>query len=452
MAYKKGGFLMTRPFFWINSMFIRLCKYVLPFFGILLLTFGCSDSNGKPFWTVMVYMAGDNNLSTALLNDLNEMEVVGSTENVNVVVQIDTIAGTTRRLFVKRGGSTLLEDLGEKNMADSQTLKDFIIWTETQYPSHRYALILSSHGDGLAKRIPFHTAKNQAKILQDDTDGVSCCLSNVLVRKAIEDAGVYFDLLGFDASQMGQIETVYEFRNQAGILVLSQETGQANGWDYTAILDTLTNKPVMGGEELARVIVDSYKSFYEEIYYSQNPEFEHYLTISAVRLGSKINDLAGAVDQLSVFLINGLTGEGQTVQELLTNSITLSRKDSQELNLLVVPYAYIDLLDFIRNMQNNLEDKKDLSLIIKQIRDMIEVIFTMKNEVIISEYHGSARPHANGLSIAFYKLPEAFDYNTYDTDYKDYNQVTGEGREVQFINDTRWDEFLQTYYEKSGLL
>ena len=91
----------------------------------------------------------------------------------------------------------------------------------------------------------------------------------------------------------------------------------------------------MGGEELARVIVDSYKSFYEEVYYSQNPEFEHYLTISAVGLGSKINDLAGAVDQLSVLLINGLTGEGQTVQELLTNSITLSRKDSQELNLLV---------------------------------------------------------------------------------------------------------------------
>lgn len=400
----------------------------------------------------MIYMAGDNNLSAALTNDLKEMEIVGSTNNVNVVVQIDTIAGTTKRLFVKRGGSTLIEDLGEKNMADPQTLKDFIIWVGSEYQAHHYALILSSHGDGLAKRIPFHATRNQAKILQDDTDGVSCCLSNVLVRQAIEDAGVYFDLLGFDASQMGQIETAYEFKDLADILVFSQETGQANGWDYTTILDALTSKPIMEGEGLADVIVDSYESFYENVFYIENPDFEKYLTISAIRLGDNIDALTVKINQLLELMIDSLNSEDSEMQQLLLNIITISREDNQDLNLLVTPYAYIDLMDFMENLQDRLNDEDNLTLAMKQIVNKTEDILAMKDEVIIYEYHGIARPDANGLSIAFYKLPEAKYFNTYDTDYKDYNPETGEGREVLFINNTRWDEFLQTYYEKSGLL
>ena len=40
-------------------------------------------------WTVMVYMAGDNNLESAAMVDLKEMARVGSTSAVNIVVQLD---------------------------------------------------------------------------------------------------------------------------------------------------------------------------------------------------------------------------------------------------------------------------------------------------------------------------------------------------------------------------
>lgn len=39
----------------------------------------------KAKWTFMVYLAGDNNLSTAGDKDLSEMRTVGSTADVNVV-------------------------------------------------------------------------------------------------------------------------------------------------------------------------------------------------------------------------------------------------------------------------------------------------------------------------------------------------------------------------------
>ena len=40
-------------------------------------------------WTVMVYLAGDNNLDGAGVADLREMKKVGSSASVNVIAQFD---------------------------------------------------------------------------------------------------------------------------------------------------------------------------------------------------------------------------------------------------------------------------------------------------------------------------------------------------------------------------
>ncbi len=40
-------------------------------------------------WTILVYLAGDNNLEESAIIDLNEMEQVGSTNNINIVVEMD---------------------------------------------------------------------------------------------------------------------------------------------------------------------------------------------------------------------------------------------------------------------------------------------------------------------------------------------------------------------------
>jgi hypothetical protein len=44
----------------------------------------------KKSWTFMVYMAGDNNLDPDGVRDLKEMKKVGSTNDVNVIVQYPT--------------------------------------------------------------------------------------------------------------------------------------------------------------------------------------------------------------------------------------------------------------------------------------------------------------------------------------------------------------------------
>ena len=71
-------------------------KHVIIFVLIILsisLT-GCflfPPINNTAEWTVMVYLDADNNLESAGIDDINEMEIVGSTSEVNIVVQVDRI-------------------------------------------------------------------------------------------------------------------------------------------------------------------------------------------------------------------------------------------------------------------------------------------------------------------------------------------------------------------------
>ncbi len=71
-------------------------KYAIIFVLIILsinLTgcFGFPPLPNIPEWTVMVYLDSDNNLESAGIADINEMEIAGSTTDVNIVVQVDRI-------------------------------------------------------------------------------------------------------------------------------------------------------------------------------------------------------------------------------------------------------------------------------------------------------------------------------------------------------------------------
>ena len=115
-------------------------------------------------WLVMFYEdADDGVLERDMMVDLNEMERVGSTDQVHMVAQVDRHKGafggmgnwtTTKRFYITqdadlgRIASSELADLGELNMADGATLADFVTWAVVNYPARKHALILSDHGSG----------------------------------------------------------------------------------------------------------------------------------------------------------------------------------------------------------------------------------------------------------------------------------------------------------------
>ena len=112
----------------------------------------------------MIFMAADNNLEGGTSADINELEKVGSTANVNFVAQVDRIGeysadtewkwSGTKRFFITKDQnvskvtSKAVADLGEVDMASQEALVDFVKWTKENYPAKKYALILWNHGTG----------------------------------------------------------------------------------------------------------------------------------------------------------------------------------------------------------------------------------------------------------------------------------------------------------------
>ena len=117
----------------------------------------------KHKWAFMVYMAGDNgrifedglqlmdNLEGYGWYNISQMSDVGSTDDVAVVAQYDTLdANETPRLFIdgSDGTGTVVEKVPPVNTGDPKNLTDFVVWSMERYPAERYALVLWNHGSG----------------------------------------------------------------------------------------------------------------------------------------------------------------------------------------------------------------------------------------------------------------------------------------------------------------
>ena len=401
--------------------------------AIFLSSCGGDGSASSPrTWTFLVYMDGDNNLSDAALADLSEMEAVGSSGYVNIIVQLDLDGGvSTKRYKVLKGSRELISaDLGELDMANPQTLTDFLVWGKENYPADRMVVVLWNHGNGWDQGDgPSKPAGSQKRSIFYDDDNGSPFLSNHQVKKAIERSGINIDILGLDASIMGTIEALYEFKDLAPIVISSQEVGHDSGWVYEAILSRLEDDPGMEIEDLSRIVVSSYRDFFEKTFYPSNPNYEKRHTISAMHT-TNIGNIGEEVDRLAAHLMSLMDDPGKRREtfDLIQNA----RYNAQEIDKYVTPYVYVDLVDLDR--------------LLAQGTDIAKLI----SEATIEEYHGSARPNAYGMSIVFFKMPEAKNL-TYDPNYRDYDSETNTGNGGDFINRFSWDEFLDRYYMEAGL-
>jgi len=375
-------------------------KYALIFVLIILsinLT-GCFTSPSGPSipeWTVMIYLDSDNNLESAGINDINEMEMVGSSSKVNIVVQADRIPGydtsnsdwtTTRRYYIMQDNDPFLinsefNDLGELNMGDpDETLIDFASWVTTNYPAKKYLLVIWNHGGG------FRSPAYSKGIAQDDTSGkdiitmpdLEYALSAISVQM-----GKNIDIVGMDACLMAMTEVAYQIKDCADILVTSEENEPGDGWPYDSILAQLVSNPHMSPEQLAVDIVYKYIVSYP---------YDN-VTQSAIDL-SYMDDLAGQLSSMADSI----------------RSDTLTSKD-----------AYLNLYDFCsKTLKSN--------YVAANVRSFaFDVQQTLNSAVINSDYNGSGLSGSKGLSI-YFPL-----YNEYDSE--NYNNTN-------FAQDTFWDEML----------
>lgn len=245
---------------------------LLFFIIILLSSLALVPSPSKaeqPEWTFMVYMGADSSLESFGIDDFNEMATVGSTNDVNVVVQFDRTPNfvtdegnwdTTKRYLVAQGmranAASALEDLGEVNMGDPQTLVNFTLWGIQNYPADRYFLNLWGHGLGWRGVVQDESSSSDYLKLDELKWAFEAILAN--------NSGKKIDLLGADACRM-TTEMNYQLKDYVEFFVGSQKDEPEPGWPYELILQNLTNDPYMGPAELGRTIVDTYVESYIDI-------------------------------------------------------------------------------------------------------------------------------------------------------------------------------------------
>jgi hypothetical protein len=374
--------------------------------------------NNTAEWTVMVYLDADNNLESAGIDDINEMEIVGSTTEVNIVVQVDRIPYSvlaannegyaddisnsnwtaTRRYYITQDfdpfqiNSQLISDLGELNMGDPQTLVDFTNWATTNYPAKKYLLVIWNHGGGfrslsLTKDIAWDDTSGGDKITMPELEYALSAISAQIGKK--------IDIVGMDACLMAMTEVAYQIKDYADILVASEENEPGDGWPYDTILGELSGNPLVSSGQLAVDIVDKYIFSYP---YGN-------VTQSAIDL-SYMGTLAGQLSNLALAIMSdSLTPKSKYI---------LASVSSQYYG----DYDFIDLYDFCNQLvtySNSLE-VKNIALNIQQ---------TLNYAVIKSGYNGKSVSGSKGLSIYF-------PYVTYDYYYNNTN----------FSQDTFWDEML----------
>ena len=212
--------------------------------------------------TMMVYLCGTDleSRSGMATNDLKEMAAANLSDNVNILVytggckgwKINGISNTNNQIYkVEPGGQLRLleKDRGAKAMTAPATLTDFISYCQQNYPANRNELILWDHGGGTVSGFGYdERAKNAGSMTLPD------------IAKAVRDAGVTFDFIGFDACLMATLETALVLEPYADYLIASEETEPGIGWYYTDWVTALSKNPAMPTTELGKRIADDFVS------------------------------------------------------------------------------------------------------------------------------------------------------------------------------------------------
>ena len=428
-----------------------------------------SAGNADQTWTIMLYQdADDKILEKDIYIDLNEAERIGSTDNVNIVAQVDRFRGgydgdgnwtSTKRYLVGYDDalgqvrSQEIADIGEANMSAGETLVDFVTWAMAEYPADKYVLILSDHGMGWPGGWSDPAPGGRA----DPSIPLSSALGDQLYLNELDDAlqeirdrtGLdKFELIGMDACLMSHLEVYAALAPHARYAVASQETEPALGWAYTGFLELLTASPGMGGGELARAIVDTYivddqrivddaaraelvgrgYSFGDLLGALAGPsadqvaeQMEASITLTAVDL-AQLPALMDAVNQFAYALQNVSqrnVAEGRTYAQGFTS--VFGRE---------VPASYLDLGNLVQVINQEINDS-DLVRASNQVLTALE-------QAVIAEKHGDKKPGATGISIYFpnsqlYRSPLAGDPS--------YSVVAR-----RFAETSLWDDFLAFHY------
>ena len=395
----------TLPLFWFGNM----KKYLIFLFLIFILS--CSWKNTTPKdWTILIYMAADNSLSSAAVGDIAEMQEANIPDNVNLIIQADfgpyNENPEARRFKIENNNLKTIKNLGEIDSGDYTELSDFISWGKEKYPADRSALIIWSHGNGWMA--------GYNKFCPDTQTGNFINITEGELASAFRDANSDFDILAFDACNMLSIEVVAEIDEYSDFILGSERGVPQDGFPYDEILPHFWN--YSDTNIISNVVIDSYVNSHMP-YGSQNPHGDDYAVSGAVLCSAEFNQLQTKISDFCNY--NFTASDIAEIFEIRDN-IELEFNDL---------HADVDLENLFSEIEKDVSNE-DISVLCQAILDQIELSFS------VQYFHDGQYPNvsAGSASIWFPENPDTYKYLS-----ADYNNLS-------FPNTTNWSNFISYFF------
>lgn len=392
---------------WLSILFM------LMFLSGLVSCNSDSSSDNQDDWTILVYMAADNNLEMYGIGDLNEMLAVKASDKVNIIVladrgemyanQTDSVGGvnewTSAKLFkVEPGNLVELDDWGEVDMGSKDIVARFIERGIKDYPAKRIMLDFWDHGAAWQGFCEDISENDDILTLSDLKLGVSEGLKAASLDK--------IDLLGFDACLMSSIEVAQTVSKFAEYMMASEETEPGHGWYYTA-LNKLVDSPSMEPQQLAQVLMEGY------VEQATAMDTLDEVTVSVLDL-SKMDDLIEKMDKFFGRAKQKVESNVESITHSVNKTVEFGKSSDPELS-----QNLIDLGSFVDSLAGVVTDYSS------EAKELTDVIDSMVVASRIPDHFSGI----SGISIYF---PLRVDY--YHEDYEDVEGMS------------TWRDFMYSYW------
>ncbi len=371
--------------------------------GIVMPEQEMGDGRAVEKWTVLSYMNGEGDLEKFITGDLNEMEQIGSSDSVDIVVQIDLGDGgnpprnqdpfetwtETRRYHVEYHpedgiGSTRLDGvgslpvMGEVDMDDPESLRDFLEWGLSAYPADHYMIAIEGHGGGPADGLmedPSSSGSDKKMYVYE---------MGAAIRNAIDNTiGVPVDIISFDICWMGMAEAAAEIMDHSRYMVGSFDEIPGAGWPYDRCLKRILNDTSLTLKQRLKGVVEEFMDYYDP------SGGNSYMSLAAIDLMEFRERLLPAIADLGEELFFSDPQYNEIYNSLMPLIDNPRKKDDNEWD------RYIDLYQFAELL--SMDQRVPL-----RVREAAAGVISSEDQVLIYSDGGSDHPSSSRLFGIFY--------------------------------------------------
>ena len=442
----------------------------------------------KKEWTIMIYMAGDNNLAVDMAYAMEQIKgVAEGPDSPNLFVYYDGNSPAIPTLycdFTEPGKPRYVRSYKvpnklyavpkkpNENAADPSSILNFVDWCinavevenngEISYgrPAKNYALIFSGHSLGF----------QDIGLFKDETSGKSMkmfqfygVLQRMVSPKAdleelanqmgwedevreietTELLGKKLAILGFDSCVMGMLEVGYQFERVAETMIVSEGSVPSAGWTYAKLLGCLAREDArkLNPSGVAELFVKSFVRS-QDAYTVGGVSVD----MAAWDMGEFVS-LAAAFDGLSQALLMSFEDKKSRIYRQMERVILKVHWQCQS-------YMYdqnVDLGDFCELLDRECElvaaelGEGDGIELLRLVQDQCRVVQDqIKLAVILSGFSGGDYQYSNGVSVFFPWSREA-----YEVSRKNYESLWF-AKDLE-RNQTPWTKFLKKYLNDVSL-